>query len=154
MARTRGSSDRFHQDDGILLGKGGVPIPTRPVTSQMLPQPVAYEPGERVPLDRQGVPISPAAARLPSQVMSLSGSTVLRGPGAEPVPVASPVTGYRSDRKSWAGNMEPIELAKLIDLAFAGKGELGDGFVVEVTVEEFAKMDGNLRRHFMPVRGA
>lgn len=37
MARTHGATQnaqptsRFHQDDGVLLGKGGVPIPTSPI---------------------------------------------------------------------------------------------------------------------------
>ena len=104
-----------------------------------------------VQLDRQGNPISPAAAYL-QRPQRLSGSTVLPGPGAEPVPPQPPVVGYRADPETWSRNMEAYELALLLDLALRGKGNLGKGLVVEVSEAEFAALPGDVRRHFMPVR--
>ena len=98
-----------------------------------------------VQLDRQGVPISPSAAFLKSQP-SISGHVVLKGPGAEPVPVPQPIIGYRADSKSWSRNMEAHELAQLVAMV------LGN-FVVNITPEEYAKLSGDVRRHFMAVRG-
>lgn len=123
MAHTRGASHKFHQDDGVML-------------------------------DRQGNPISPAATLLTNQ-RNIAGHEVLHGPGAEPVPEQMPITAYRADRNSWSQNMEAFELARLIDLAFNGghKKDLVDGFVVTLTPDEYTRLDGNLRRHFMAVRG-
>src|SRR5271165_1979645 len=149
MGRTRGSSTKFHQDDGVLLGKGGVPIPAGAVTTQMTP--AAYPDGMPIPLDRQGAPISPAVAKL-APVQRLSGNVVLQGPGAEPVASQPAITSYRADSKSWGRSMEAWELARLLDLAFRHPGDLGDGFVVNLTPDEYVRLDGNLRRHFMAVR--
>lgn len=145
MARTRGSSERFHQDGGVVLGKGGVPISARPNAG-----PLSHDMDQPAPLDRQGNPVSPAAAYL-RQPMNISGHTVLRGPGAEPVPVAPTVTGYRANSKSWSRNLESHELAQLIDMLLLGAGDKR-GFVVDVTPEQFATLRGDLRRHFMAVR--
>ena len=152
MGRTRGSSMGFHQDDGVLLGKGGVPIPSRAVTSDMVPKPVAYPDGMRVPLDRQGNPVAPVASQL-TKVQRISGDTVFHGPGAEAVPAQLPIVGYRSDVKTWARSIDGWELGRLLDLAFRHPGDLGEGLVVNLTPEEYAALDGNLRRHFMAVRG-
>ena len=120
----------------MVLGKGGVPLaPTR------------------TPLDRQGNFVSPAAVNLTNQ-RNLAGHVVLRGPGAEVPPVLGEIIGYRADAESWSKNMEAHELARLLDLAFRRDAEgLADGFVVRLTPTEYAALDGNLRRHFLAVRG-
>lgn len=152
MARTRNASSTFHQDDGMVLGKDGQPIM---VDGQpIMVNPLAARPDavERAPLDRAGNYISPAAA-LQHPPRRLSGGTVLHGPGAEPVPPPLPLVGYRADPHSWSKNMEAWELAMLIDLWFRRPpGELGVGFLIELTVEEYGHLEGNLRRHFLPVR--
>lgn len=143
MSRTRGSSVRF-MDDGVLTGKGGEPLPVSPFVSKANALPPS--------LDKHGNFVSPAAAHIDAP-KRISGSTVFYGPGAEPVPVMPPIVGYRAEPKTWAKNMEAHELARLIDMLLRQPApELGDGLVVNVSLEEWAKMDGNLRRHFMPVR--
>jgi hypothetical protein len=142
MSRTRGASATLHDDDGVMLDKFGKPM--GPSTG--MPMPPLLE-----RLDRAGNPISPAAAVL-QPVRALSGNRVLQGPGAEPVPVMPAIVGYRADKASWSKNMEAHELAQLLDLAFRNPGDLGDGFVVNLTPEEYGKLGGDVRRHFMAVR--
>ena len=102
-------------------------------------------------LDRQGNPISPSAAYL-AKAPRLSGSTVLEGPGAEPVPPPAKIIGYRASPKSWSRDLDAWELAHLLNMALKQPKHLGDGFIIEVTEDEFARLPGDLRRHFMPVR--
>jgi hypothetical protein len=130
MSRTRGSSHRFHQDDGVVLGKGGVPL----------------TPAGAPALDRQGNYVSPAAAALTAP-RNIPGHVVLKGPGAEPVPMPGAITGYCASPQSWARDMDAWELAQMLNML------LPDGFVINVTADEHARMQGNLRRHFMAVRG-
>lgn len=139
MARTRDASKAFHDDDGVVLGKGGVPLS---------PIPLGYD--GRVPLDKQGNAISPSAAHL-AVVRKMSGDTVVRGPGAEPVPQARQPVAYRSDRTTWSRSMEAFDLAMLLDLALRDPGKLGEGLVVELTPEDYARLSGNMRLHFKPV---
>lgn len=130
-----------------MLGKGGVPMsPTGAPNA-----PPSFDPNAKVPLDRQGNYVSPAASTL-HRPRNLAGNVVLRGPGAEPVAVQPQIVGYRSSAASWSRDMDAWELAKLLDLAFRNPGDLGAGFAVEVSVEEYGRMEGNLRRHFMAVR--
>lgn len=103
-----------------------------------------------VQLDRQGNPVSPSAAYL-QRAPKLSGGTVLQGPGAEPVPELQPITGYRADAQSWARNMEAYDLCQLLDLWLRRQGA---SFTVDLTAAEHATLPGDVRRHFMPVRGA
>lgn len=141
MSRTRGASKTLHDDDGIVLGKGGVPL-------SHTSGPPEHE--GRVPLDRQGNPVSPSAAYL-APVRKLSGDTVIRGPGAEPAPARRMPVMYRSDRASWSRLMEAFDLAMLLDLALRDPGKLGEGLVIEVTPEEHARLSGNMKLHFKPV---
>lgn len=152
MARTRGTSGIEHRDDGVLLGKGGVPIPTSPVTTQMLPAgPPQYPDDATVPLDRGGNFVSPVAPTVRGLTpMRMDGRTVVHGPGAEPPPAPRVAIAYRSNRGSWPRNMEAFELAMLLDLGSRGFST-GEGFTVEVPPEEHAKLDGNLKRLFVPV---
>lgn len=136
MSRTRGSSHRFHQDDGVLLGKGGEPIPVP------MHQPVR--------LDRNGAPISPVVANMQMPIRRLSGHTVLQGPGAEAVPAPPPIVAYRADKASWNKNMQAYELAFLLDMVLKDMG----GLSVEVSQEVFNTMKGDFKQHFMPVRRA
>ena len=125
-----------------MLGKGGVPM--SPVPGQSAPPPK---------LDRQGNYISPAVAHLQPAPRNLAGHVVLRGPGAEPVPAQGAIVGYRADSKSWSRGMDAWDLARLLDLAFRHSADdLADGFVINLSIEEFGKLDGNLRQHFMAVR--
>lgn len=135
MARTRGASHEFHLDDGVLLGKDGTPIPT----------------GLPAALDRQGNYISPAAAHL-VQPRNMPGHMVVQGPGTQASAPIPAIVGYRANAASWARNMEAWELARLLDMAFQNGDSLDDGLMVDVTPEQFNKMEGNLRRHFMPFR--
>jgi hypothetical protein len=142
MARTRGAS-QFHQDEGVILGKGGVPIAP---TIQTFSPP-------RAPLDRQGHYISPAASALAAP-LALNGETVVEGPGAEPPPSPQEITAYRATAETWARNMEAWELARLLDVAFRHSADdLADGFVITLSPAEYVRLDANLRRHFMAVRG-
>ena len=141
MSRTRGASKTLHDDDGIVLGKGGVPLS---------PHGGPPEHEGRVPLDRQGNAVSPSAAYL-APVRKLSGDTVLRGPGAEPAAAPRRPVLYRSDRTSWSRLMDAFDLAQMLDLALRDPGKLGEGLVVEVTPEEHARLSGNMRLHFKPV---
>ena len=135
MARTRGASHNFHQDDGVVLGKGGVPIDPTPAR-----------------IDRKtGQYVSPAAANL-NPKMTMDGNTVLTGPGAMPVPAQQPIVGYRATAASISRNMDAWELWHLLDLAFRHTGEIGAGLAVELTLEEWLRLGGDLRRHFLPVR--
>jgi hypothetical protein len=59
MSRTRGASNAFHQDDGVVLDKEGKPIPTgRPVGV------IHMDDGEIVPPPEKPAPasVSPSAA--------------------------------------------------------------------------------------------
>lgn len=146
MSRTRGASQHLYDGNGVLTGKGGEPLPVSPFVSKAN----AIVPS----FDKQGNAISPAAttayAHAPHRI---NGSTVFHGPGAEPVPPQPQIVGYRAEPKTWAKNMEAYELARLIDfLLKQPAGMLGAGLVVDVSVEQWAKMDGDLRRHFMAVR--
>ncbi|MDE2100373.1 MAG: hypothetical protein KGL39_24185 [Patescibacteria group bacterium] len=135
MARTRGISQNFHQDDGIVLGKNGEPISPTPVR-----------------IDRKtGTFVSPSAAGL-NPPLAMNGNTVLTGPGAMPVSPLLPVVGYRATGATISRDMDGWELWHLLDLAFKHPGELGAGLVIELTEAEWLKLSGDLRRHFMPVR--
>jgi hypothetical protein len=129
MAHTRGASRKFVPDDGVLLGKGGVP------------------------LDRNGNPVAPIMADGKRQAPPmLHGHTVLQGPGAEPPKETAPVVGYRADRKSWSKQMTGWELACLLDMALRKPGDLSEGFTIHLTLEEYAALPGDLRQHFVQVR--
>jgi hypothetical protein len=131
MSRTRGASGSFdYSGDGEMLGKGGVPI-------------ISGQP-QRVVLDRQGNPISPAAYTMAAP-RALSGSTVLHGPGAEPVPDPGKIVGYKADRTTFSKNMEAYDLVQLLELML---GALS----IRITPEVYATLNGNLRQHFMAVR--
>jgi hypothetical protein len=122
MARTRNSSRSF-MDDG------------------------------RVALDRQGNPISPAAFELQARTpLSMDGAYVPRGPAPQPEPKPRAPVAYRADRSSWTRSMDAYTLACMIDMALKGDpAELGDGLVVTVTPEEFARLSGDMRLHFKAV---
>jgi hypothetical protein len=143
MARTRGISERFHQDDGVLLGKNGQPLPVSPFVAKPSSGPV--------PLDRQGHYVSPAAGSL-VRPRNMSGSLVLNGPGAEPLAPPMAVVGYRCAPDTWARDMDAYEVANLIDMMLKHPGDLTDGLTMRITVEEFNRLGGDLRRHFMAVR--
>lgn len=146
MARTRGMSHKFHQDDGFVSGKGGQPIQATPV--HLKPMSVDAP----VQLDRTGQYVSPAAQNLVPP-RNIPGHYSFHGPGAEPVAPRSQIIGYRAAPATWARDMDGWELGHLLDLAFRhDPGDLGAGFVVEITTDEFNKLPGNLRRHFMAVR--
>ncbi len=154
MARTRGISHQFHQDDGVLLGKDGEPIPVNPN-----PAPV--------PLDRDGNYVSPAVAlaepprsmsghavALAEPPRSMSGHAVVRGPGAEPLAAPVETIAYRADARSWSRNMEAWELAHLLDLAFRhSPDEMVEGFAVVLPPDVFATLPPDVKRHFVAVRG-
>jgi hypothetical protein len=131
MSRTRGASGNFdYSGDGEMLGKGGVPLAAGPI--------------QRVTLDRQGHAISPAAYQMAAP-RALGGGTVLHGPGAEPVADPGRVVAYKADRTTFSRNMEAYELVGLLEMML---GKIN----VLVTPEEFATLNGDLRRHFKAVR--
>lgn len=131
MSRTRGASGNFdYSGDGEMLGKGGAPLVAGPI--------------QRVTLDRQGNAISPAAYQMAAP-RSLSGGTVLHGPGAEALPDPAAIVGYKADLSTFSKNMEAYELAKLLEMML---GEL----IIRVPPEVFNTLTGDVRRHFMAVR--
>lgn len=105
-----------------------------------------------VALDRQGNYVSPAASGM-NPPRRIAGDKVFHGPGAEPVPESKLVMGWRCAPDTWSRNMDAFELAHLIDELLKHPGDLGGGLVLEVDAEAYEKMDANLRRHFVPVRG-
>ena len=148
MAHTRGVSRKFVPDDGVILGKGGVPLdPTGNAVSGGAP---AYD--GSVQLDRDGNPVAPVAAGMKKQPVRMDGHAVVRGPGAERIPDPGVITGYRADSATWARGMDAWTLAKLLDLALRKPADLADGFVVNLTPEEFATLPGDLRMQFVAVR--
>jgi hypothetical protein len=115
-------------------------------------QPSPNAPPAPVAIDRKtGGYVSPAAANL-AIPRNMPGNLVLHGPGAEPVPVPPAIVGYRCGPDTWSRNMEGYEVARLVDMAMRTPGEAGDGLTMEITIEEYAKLPGDLRRHFMAVR--
>ena len=100
-----------------------------------------------VMLDKQGNPISPQAAFL-QKTPNISGSTVLQGPGAEPVPVRGAIKKWRADPRSWARNMDAIELAHMWHVFLRKHG----GFVIELEEADYMALPADARRHFMGVR--
>jgi len=100
-----------------------------------------------VQLDRQGNPISPAAAHL-QRTGRISGGTILEGPGVEPIVPQPAIVGYRASVRSWSRNMDAFELAMLFDLMMRKHG----GFRIDLTPEEFSTLPGDVRRHFLAVR--
>ena len=146
MSRTRGASQHLYGGDGVLTGKGGEPLPVSPFVSKAN----AIVPS----FDKQGNPISPAAtAAFANAPVRINGNTVFHGPGAELVPVPPKIVGYRAEPKTWSKNMEAYELARLIHMLLrAPPAKLGDGLIVDISVEDYSKLDGDLRRHFMAVR--
>jgi len=146
MSRTRGVSQNLYDGGGVLTGKGGEPIPVSPFVSKAN----AITPS----FDKQGNPVSPAATvAYQNAPRRIHGATVFHGPGAEPVPVQPRIVGYRAEPKTWSKNMEAYELARLIHMLLrAPPAKMGDGLIVDVSVEEWNHLDGDLRRHFMPVR--
>lgn len=119
----------MHLDDGVMLGKGGVPI-AAPV----------HDINARVPLDRQGNAISPAAYTM-GRSASLSGDTVLHGPGAEPVPTPPTTVAYRCDQTTIQRNIEAWDLVQIM-----GMGDIRSG--IEINVEKYNTLIGDIRRHF------
>lgn len=103
-------------------------------------------------LDRTGHYVSPAAVFL-QKTKNLSGHITLQGPGAEAVPEPLPTLCYRADPKSWSRNMDAYELACLIDMAFRHPEKVGDGLVMTLTEAEYLALNGDMRRHFVRVRG-
>jgi len=135
MSRTRGASNKYYLGDGEVTGKGGeVLVATRPA------------PIQPARLDRQGNYISPAASQIDAP-RNIPANVSFRGPGAEPVPVAAPITGYRCDKNSLARSIEAWDLFQIIDLAMGG-------LKVDVTPEQFQSLPGDVRRHFVSVRSA
>jgi hypothetical protein len=104
-----------------------------------------------VQLDKQGDPISPAAMYLP-RPLKMSGGVTLKGPGAEPVPEPPAIAGFRCDMRTVARNMEAFDLFILLDAAFQHcPGLLVNGFIIELTLEQFQALPGDARRHFRPM---
>lgn len=111
----------------------------------------AYADTHIAQLDRQGNPISPAAAHL-NPPLRMNGNAVVHGPGAEPVAPDRLVAGYRCAPDTWARDMDAWELANLLHILLQHSGDLGEGFLIELKEDEFLRLNGNLRRHFMAVR--
>lgn len=91
MARTRGASNAFHQDDGELVDKEGKPISTAP-----------HRPVGVLHMD-DGEIVPPA----PKEVA--------------PAPVSvSAALAFQSDAVSWQRNMEAWEAMRLLSLMLGG----------------------------------
>lgn len=99
-------------------------------------------------LNREG---RPAGAR--EAPHSLSAGYVADGPGVQAMAAdAGRIIAYRADKTTFARNMEAFDLAMLLDLMLSNPGELGDGFAVEITQDQYNQLSGDVRRHFMAVR--
>ena len=95
MARTHGASNRFHQDDGVVLGKGGVPIdPTSPIRG--IPE-----------LHPHGQPGAILEAPAP----------VVETP-EHPAPVEFI---YRCDKSTWGRNMDGWQALQLLNVIMGGE---------------------------------
>lgn len=102
-------------------------------------------------LDRQGNPISPQAASL-RRAPPMNASTVVQGPGQLPTSEPLPIRCYRSEPKTWTRNMEAWDLAMLIDLVLKHHDHIEEGLVVELSPDEYARLPGDVSRHFLPIR--
>src|ERR1700732_4721628 len=89
MARTHGASGRFHMDDGVLVDKHGIPMPTTPLRG--IPA-AAMPPAKRA--DDPPLPPAPVA----------------------PEAVAPTEYAFLCDKTTWQRNMDGYEALHLLNV--------------------------------------
>jgi len=125
MARTHAAipntqpTSRFHQDDGVLLGKGGVPIPTSPVRGIS----TLYPHGQPTVVHVDDGEIVPPAAVPPT------------------VPIAPPDFVWVCDASTWQRNMDGWVAMQVLN-AILGPLSL------TLTDEQARKLPAECRWHF------
>lgn len=125
MARTHAAGTvRFHQDDGVVLGKGGVPIPTTPTRGI----PALYPHGQPV-------------------VQHMDEGEIV-APPSKPEPVVSTPTAYewRCDRTTWGRSLDGFQALHLLGAMM--EKLLGIELSVVLTDEEARKLPADTRWHF------
>lgn len=129
MARTHGASQRFHQDDGVVLGKGGAPIPTTPVRG------VAT-------LNPHGAP-KPAPA-----VQHMDDGEIVPPPGVDVPAAAEPAVSYAwvCDKTTWQRNMDGWQALQLLNVML--KDMLGSELSATLTQEQMGRLPADTRWHF------
>lgn len=126
MARTHAAgSVRFHQDDGVVLGKGGVPIPTTPTRGV----PTMYPHGQ------------PA-------IRHMDDGEIIPSPKIESKPVSTAPTEYewRCDRTTWGRSMDGFQVMHLLNAMM--QEMFGKELAVILTDEQARKLPSDTRWHF------
>lgn len=121
MARTHSAGTIRVQDDGVVLGKGGVPIPTTPT---------------------RGVPtLHPHGDALPAApVQHMDGGGIV-----SPPPQAAVSHVFLCDKTTWHRNMDGYQAMHLLTLM------LPDMLTVTLTHTDLMKIPADVRLHFRKV---
>lgn len=127
MARTHNAGSlRFHQDDGVVLGKGGVPIPTTPT---------------------RGIPTLHPHAQ-PGALMHMDDGQLVSPPPKPPVATTSepPQYEWRCDPTTWGRSLDGFQALHLVNAIL--KKNLGTELSVVLTDDEARKLPADTRWHF------
>lgn len=128
MARTHGAGAvRFHQDDGVVLGKGGVPIPTTPTRGV----PSLYPHGQ------------PAAG-----VRHMDEGEIVPPPQRVVAAVSAAPVEYewRCDRTTWGRSMDGFQALHLLNAMM--QKLFGKELAVVLTDDEARQLPADTRWHF------
>jgi hypothetical protein len=129
VARTHGAGTLKPEygDGGVVLGKGGVPIPTTPTRG--IPT-----------LNPHGQPTGPALVQPEGGVIHMDDGELVPPP-PKPVPVEYV---YRCDRTTWQRNMDGYQALHLLSVML---GPLS----ATLTHEEIMRLPADVRWHFRKV---
>lgn len=127
MARTHGASNRFHQDDGVVLGKGGVPIPTTPI---------------------RGIPTMHPHGSPSPNVQHMDDGEIVPPVVTAPVASAPVATTYvfECNKTTWQRNMDGFQAMHLLNAMLGNL--LGSELSVTLTYEQVQSLPPDVRWHF------